>query len=79
MGNGAQQPLQALQYNLNDSEGLSVSYENSTAVKQFVDQQNEKLFYLAFGVPLLISTLLEFSKLNPRIPTARSWHVIIGD
>src|SRR5208282_5733032 len=61
-----QQPLQSLQYNLTGNTSLSVSYENSTAVTQFMTEQNLELFYLALGIPLLLSSLFEFAKQSPK-------------
>jgi hypothetical protein len=54
---------QALVYNLNGNGGVSVSYENSTAINQFVALQNEELFSLGVGIPLSLSSALELARL----------------
>ena len=62
-GNSSSQtPLQSLLYNLNGTAGLSVTYEDSEAVDNFAVSQNQELFSLGLGVPLLLSSLLEVAR-----------------
>jgi hypothetical protein len=57
-------PLEALEFHLNGSTSVSVSYENSDTVSHFMALQNLELFSLGLGVPLTLSSLLEFAKLR---------------
>jgi hypothetical protein len=60
---GSQKPLKALEYELNGSTALSVSYEDSEAISSFAASQSLELFCLGLGVPLLLSSSLELARL----------------
>ena len=63
---GVQGGLQALPYVLDGTSGLFVRYENSTEVDSYQASQNWEFFYLGAGIPILLSSLLEFVRYQSR-------------